>query len=95
MPRIIEPKDLQTVEQRLAAAEASLRIYADTTGKEAPTRLLGDNNAPSEELLLFCLANGACLNWIFLGDVRGMIRDSYNRATYGNPTVKDAAEMAP
>lgn len=76
-----------------AAAEARLRLYAEVIGKDAPARLLDEDNAPSEELCLFCAINGASLDWNFLGDQRQMILDSYNRATFGHPTVKDSADL--
>jgi len=59
------------------AAEARLSFYADTIGAEPPARLLCDQGAPSAELLAFCDRCGASLDWIFRGDVRGMIRNSY------------------
>lgn len=55
-------------------AEARLQFYADTIGVEAPQALLAADGAPSAELLNFCNRYGASLDWIFRGDVRGMIR---------------------
>ena len=54
-------------------AEARVQFFADVVGVEAPARLIG-------ELLNFCIDTGASLDWIFLGDVRAMIRDSYKVA---------------
>lgn len=64
-------------------AEARLQFYADTIGVEPPSRLLSEDGAPAQELLRFCLRYGASLDWIFFGDVRGMIRDSYKVARNG------------
>lgn len=61
-------------------AEARMQFYADTIGVEPPARVLAEDGAPAPELLRFCVRYGASLDWIFLGDVRGMIRDSYRVA---------------
>lgn len=61
-------------------AEARMHFYADTIGVQPPDRLLSDDGSPAPELLNFCVRYGASLDWIFLGDVRGMIRDSYKVA---------------
>ncbi|MDP5217124.1 hypothetical protein Q5Y75_07840 [Ruegeria sp. 2205SS24-7] len=61
-------------------AEARAKLYAHTIGVNSPASLVADDGAPSREVLNFCLTNGASLDWIFLGDVRGMIRDSYKLA---------------
>ena len=58
-------------------AEARVQFFADVVGVEAPARLIGDDEAPTRELLNFCIETGASLDWIFLGDVRAMIRDSF------------------
>ena len=50
------------------------------SGCSPPDRLLFDDGSPAPELLNFCVRYGASLDWIFLGDVRGMIRDSYKVA---------------
>lgn len=62
------------------AAEARLHLYADTIGVEPPHRLLDAQSAPAPELIDFCIRYGASLDWIFLGDVRAMIRDSHAKA---------------
>ena len=61
-------------------AEARMHFYADTIGVVPPDRLISEDGAPAFELLNFCVRYGASLDWIFLGDVRGMIRDSYKVA---------------
>ncbi len=61
-------------------AEARAQLYANTVGVEAPTKLIGEDGAPARELLTFCIDMGASLDWIFLGDVRAMIHDSYKVA---------------
>ncbi|WP_299847704.1 hypothetical protein [uncultured Roseovarius sp.] len=68
---------------RLNFDEALERVnfYAETVGVSPPCRLLGDDGVPSTELSAFCLTYGASLDWIFLGDLRGMIRNSYRWAT--------------
>lgn len=66
-----------------AEAEARLHFYADTIGVEPPQRLLSDEGAPTPELLSFCNRYGASLDWVFLGDLRAMIRDSYKVARNG------------
>lgn len=67
----------------LTEAEARMHFYADTIGVEPPDRLLCDDRAPTPELLIFCACYGASLDWIFLGDVRGMIWDSFKAARNG------------
>ncbi|KEP68536.1 hypothetical protein DL1_07895 [Thioclava dalianensis] len=64
-------------------AEARMQFYADTIGVHPPSRLLSEDGAPAPELLNFCVRYGASLDWIFLGDVRRMIRDSYEVARQG------------
>jgi hypothetical protein len=63
-----------------AAAEARARLYANVIGVEPPARLLCSQGGPSRDLLDFHRRYGASLDWIFLGDMRQMIRDSYARA---------------
>lgn len=63
-----------------AEAETRMQFYADTVGVDAPAKLLGDDGAPARELLNFCIEYGASLDWIFLGDVRAMIHDSFKVA---------------
>lgn len=64
-------------------AETRAQFYADTIRVEPPARLLSQDGAPAPELLQFCVRYGASLDWIFLGDVRGMIHDSFWRARHG------------
>lgn len=64
-------------------AEARMQFYADTVGIDAPTKLIGEDGAPARELLNFCIDFGASLDWIFLGDVRAMIHDSFKVAQGG------------
>jgi hypothetical protein len=64
-----------------AAAMARLTLYAATIGQPAPAALVDRGGAPSRELLDFCKRTGASLDWIFCGDVRAMIRDSFARAS--------------
>ena len=61
-----------------AAKRASL--YAETINVDPPSKLVDGDGAVSRELGAFCREYGASLDWIFLGDVRGMIHDSYNLA---------------
>ena len=61
-------------------AAQRVKLYAETIGVSPPARLLCDEGAPAPELMAFCHEFGASLDWIFLGDVRGMIRDSYKLA---------------
>ena len=61
-------------------AEARLHFYADTIGVEPPARLLSADDAPAPELIDFCDRYGASFDWIFLGDVRRMVLDSYKVA---------------
>ncbi len=62
------------------SSEARMQFYADTIGVEPVTRILADDGTPSHELLRFCDRYGASLDWIFCGDLRMMIRDSYRQA---------------
>lgn len=57
-----------------------VRLYAKTLKVTPPVRLICDEGAPAPELMAFCREYGANLDWIFMGDVRGMIRDSFYRA---------------
>ncbi len=67
---------------RIAYAEAESRVqfYANTLRVDAPTKLIGEDGAPARELLNFCIDYGASLDWIFRGDVRAMIHDSFKVA---------------
>lgn len=64
-------------------SEARMQFYADTIAVEPPKRLIDEDGAPAQELLRFCDKYGASLDWIFMGDVRGMIHDSYRVALNG------------
>ena len=61
-------------------AQERVNFFADTLGVRPPARLLTADHAPAPELMNFCQQYGASLDWIFLGDVRRMIRDSAWRA---------------
>ncbi len=61
----------------LKAAMSRARFFAETIGKEPPSRLLSDDGAPSHELLAFCEETGMSLDWVFLDDLRSMVRATY------------------
>lgn len=59
------------------ASQKRLKLFADTIGVQAPELLECEDGAPAFELLDFCNRYGASLDWIFCGDVRAMIHNSY------------------
>ena len=65
----------------LTKAQERMELYAHTINVDPPARLLCDEGAPSDELLMFCQEHGASLDWIFRGDVRGMIIDCKKQAS--------------
>ncbi|MDF0602313.1 hypothetical protein P1J78_16355 [Psychromarinibacter sp. C21-152] len=64
----------------LQEARTRLQLFASTIGSEAPERLQEQDGAPSREVLDFCRAHGASLDYIFCGDVRPLIRAAANRS---------------
>lgn len=58
-------------------AETRVQFFADTIGKEPPARLLSKDGAPANELLNFCQTTGMSLDWAFLGDLRPMVRATF------------------
>lgn len=74
MTKIEKPEiDYEEADKRAA-------LYAETIGVKPPARLIDDEGSVAQELGAFCREYGASLDWIFLGDVRGMIHDSYKLA---------------
>lgn len=64
----------------LTEAEARLHFYADTIGVEPPSRLVCEDDTLAPEFVAFCSRYGASLDWIFMGDLRRMVLDSYKVA---------------
>ena len=58
-------------------ATARAEFFANTLGLTAPGKLVADDGAPSKELLDFCRKTGMSLDWVFLGDLRPMVRATY------------------
>ena len=61
----------------ITAAEARAQFFADTLGLEPPTRLIADDGAPAPELMVFCDQSGMSLDWVFLADLRSMLRATF------------------
>jgi len=61
----------------IKAAETRAQFFADTLGQEAPERLIGDDGAPAPELMAFCDRTVMSLDWVFLGDLRPMVRATH------------------
>lgn len=66
-----------TLTDDLAEPWARVRHYAEVIGVEPPARLVTDEDTIAPELMQFYKDYGISLDWIFCGDLRRMIRDSY------------------
>lgn len=53
-----------------------LAQFAKWTETEAPKKMLNEGGAPSDELLAYCKSESLSLDWLFCGDVRGLIKSS-------------------
>lgn len=71
---------LGLVEDDLKQAKDRLKAFGEWTRTEPPSELLDDTRAPTDELLCYCRAEGLSLDWLFLGDVRGLVMAQHNRA---------------
>ena len=69
-----EPEPLAKAKAIPATPEARAAFIAEALGVTSPSRLLAADRAPSPELLAFCRETGASLDFIFLGDIRPMLR---------------------
>lgn len=61
----------------MVASEARAAFVADVLGVEPPARLVDEENCPSPEIMDFVRRTGASLDFIFMGDLRGIIRAAY------------------
>lgn len=50
-----------------------LAQFVEWTGTVAPSRLLDADGAPSDELIAYSRHEGINLDWLFAGDVRGLV----------------------
>jgi hypothetical protein len=58
-----------------------LAQFVEWTGTVAPSRLLDGDGAPSIALLAFCIHQGLSMDWLFRGDVRGLVMGSHRAAS--------------
>ncbi len=58
-------------------ARTRVEYFADTLGLVPPTRMVSNDDAPSPELLSFCREIGMSLDWAFCGDLRPMVRSTF------------------
>lgn len=57
-----------------------LGLFAEWTGTTPPEKVLDDDGAPTGQFLAYCRDNGLSLDWLFLGDERGLVMQAHNRA---------------
>lgn len=69
----VEDDETYEVSARRAA------FVAGVLGIKPPSRLVDEENCPTEELIDFVMKSGASLDFIFLGDLRSMIARSAAR----------------
>lgn len=58
-----------------------LAQFVEWTGTAAPSRLLDEDGGPSNALLAFCKHQGLSMDWLFRGDVRGLVMRSHRAAS--------------
>ncbi|WP_143040425.1 hypothetical protein [Rhodobacter sp. 24-YEA-8] len=67
-------------EDNVPATAAGRASYAaGVLEVEAPQSLLAPDGGPSSEIMDFCQKTGVSLDFIFCGDVKGMLRAAYRR----------------
>ncbi len=57
-----------------------LTQFVERTDLVGPLRLIDEDGAPSTELLNFAERTGLSLDWLFRGEVRGLVIQSRNAA---------------
>ena len=67
-----------------------LAQFAEWTGTEAPESLLDGDGAPTDELLDFCKSQGLSLDWLFLGDAKGLVMAQHRNTARKNSTQEEA-----
>lgn len=58
-----------------------LAQFVEWTGTVAPSHLMDEDGTPSTELLAFGRHQGLSLDWLFCGDVRGMVIRAHRAAS--------------
>lgn len=58
-----------------------LSQFVDWTGTAAPSQLLDEDGAPTMELIAFSRHQGLSLDWLFSGDVHGLVMRSHRAAS--------------
>lgn len=58
-----------------------LTQFVEWTGTVAPSRLMDEDGEPSMALFAFCRHQGLSLDWLFRGDVRGLVMRSHYAAS--------------
>lgn len=71
---------LERSETQVEDASSRLAGFAEWTDTEAPASLLDDQGAPTTELLAYCKAQGLSLDWLFLGDAKGLVMAQHRQA---------------
>jgi len=71
------------MDQKYYEAQACVEFFADTLSLTTPVRVVADDGAPMTELLEFCHETGMSLDWAFCGDLRPMVRATFEANTEG------------
>ncbi|MEM6890047.1 MAG: hypothetical protein AAF636_18205 [Pseudomonadota bacterium] len=58
-------------------ALARVEFFADTLGLVPPSQVVSEDDAPAPELIQFCHETGMSLDWVFCGDLRPMVRATF------------------
>jgi hypothetical protein len=59
---------MTSTEQRRKETRERLAQFEEMTGVKAPDTILDEDNAPTDEILIYAASNGLSLDWLFLGD---------------------------
>lgn len=65
--------DLTDVDSSIRAVESRVAFVAQILGVSPPARVLDDDDCVAPEFMEFAKSTGACMNFIFAGDLRSMI----------------------
>ena len=68
-----------------------LADFASWTKTEAPKTAVDEDGAPSAELLAYCDEHGLSLDWLFRGDVKGLVLGLRHEPSSG-PHINSGAE---
>lgn len=67
-------------DKEMTATRARLAQFAEWTRTAPPEKLLDKEGAPTGKLLAYCRETGLSLDWLFLGDAKGLVMAEHRRA---------------